>query len=394
MCSKNIKAKNMMYTQQISHLPLGTIDKLQEQIEKLSVKKYALIVHDKDVDEKGNLVESHVHLMLSFRNARSCNNVAHLLGDQGQYMEAWKGEANNGYAYLVHATKQAKDKYQYSSNEVIANFDYAADLNAITVEVSNAKRSSKAGGMLNTLLDALYIGGITKKELEERLTGSQIAKARRQIEDVWAKRLEKSALQWREEMKRNHRQVKVVWIYGEAGTGKSSLAKEYAKRNNQDFYMSGSSRDVFQNYSGEHVLVLDEFRPTVLPYHDLLRITDPFSNDASVMLPSRYNDKALACELIIITSPFNPIDFYREIFGNGHGTSYRKTNIDSFEQLNRRISLVIEMNQYWINPMKYNEKFEMYEQIAGAGKKNTYSSMNYVTSKVDSVQLFKEMFKD
>ena len=32
------------------------------------------------------------------------------------------------------------------------------------------------------------------------------------------------------------------------------------------------------------------------------------------MAPARYSDKSLACDLIIITTPFNPVDFYDEIF--------------------------------------------------------------------------------
>ena len=49
------KCKNMMYEQQIEHLPAGTIEQLVERIEKLAPKKYALIIHDKDVNEQGNL---------------------------------------------------------------------------------------------------------------------------------------------------------------------------------------------------------------------------------------------------------------------------------------------------------------------------------------------------
>lgn len=48
--------------------------------------------------------------------------MAKILGDKPQYVEAWVGDANNGYAYLVHATRQAqKDgKHRYDPGEVIA----------------------------------------------------------------------------------------------------------------------------------------------------------------------------------------------------------------------------------------------------------------------------------
>ena len=110
---QTMKAKNMMYTQQLSHLPAQTIDRLTELIEnRLMPKKFALNLHDKDIDAQGSPEEPHIHAMLSFDNARSVNHVASLLNDKAQYIEVWKGNAGNGYAYLVHATKDAQSKYQ------------------------------------------------------------------------------------------------------------------------------------------------------------------------------------------------------------------------------------------------------------------------------------------
>lgn len=127
----NKKAKNMMYTQQVQHLPAGiqNHDDLVNLIEsKLRPRRYAIIVHDKDTDKTGQPKTPDLHIMLSFDNARSLNSVAKILGDKPQYVEAWVGDANNGYAYLVHATRQAQSagKHRYDTGEVIANFDYGA----------------------------------------------------------------------------------------------------------------------------------------------------------------------------------------------------------------------------------------------------------------------------
>ena len=95
----------MMYTQQMEHLPFRTREELEERIKtKLAPKKYAISeVHDKDIDEDGNPVKEHIHVMLCFQNARSLKNVASILGDKPQYLEKWDERANNGFAYLVHA---------------------------------------------------------------------------------------------------------------------------------------------------------------------------------------------------------------------------------------------------------------------------------------------------
>ena len=49
-------------------------------------------------------------------------------------------------------------------------------------------------------------------------------------------------------MLKGERRVESVWIFGPAGTGKSTLAKLYAKRKGEPFFVSGSTRDIFQGY--------------------------------------------------------------------------------------------------------------------------------------------------
>lgn len=390
MSSKNNSYKNMMYEQQLKYLPTQSIDNLVDCIEnKLKPKKYAVILHDKDVNDKGQPIEPHAHAMMSFENAHSLASVAKQLGDKPQYVEAWKGNSNNGYSYLTHRTAESKDKFQYSFSDVVANFDYHTFMQKISAEISRNNSTS-----VKLLLDLLYNGNIEKSELEKRLTGSQYGRYKSQIENVYAKRLQNQAEQFRKEMIEQGRQVKVIFIYGDSGVGKTSLAKKYAEKANQEYFVTGSSRDLFQNYKGEHTLIMDELRPDVIPYADLLRILDPFENNK--MLPSRYADKALACDLIIITTPYNPLEFYQEIFGDPSCIPHarRKIATDSVEQLLRRLLLVIEMNEYWIHAVEYNRKTGTFDYIQNASRKNTYSSPNRQSANViNSADLFNEMFK-
>ncbi len=392
MSSKNNSYKNMMYEQQVKYLPAQTIDNLVDLIEnKLKPKKYAVILHDKDTDDNGTPKEEHIHAMMSFENAHSLASVAKQLGDKPQYIEAWKGNSNNGYAYLIHKTDDAKNKYQYNPDSVIANFDYKSELQKIALEVTSKKQSTN----IKLMLDALLDGTLSKSELESRLTGSQYGRYKNQIENVWAKRLENLAEQFRKEMAEQGKQVNVLWIYGSSGVGKTSLAIEYAKKANQPYYITGSSRDIFQNYTGEHTLIMDELRPNVIPYQDLLRITDPFGNQT--MAPSRYHDKALACDLIIITTPYNPQEFYAQIFGDERNIpSYaRISKTDTFEQLLRRLTLIIEMDDYYINAMEFDSKCRMFNPINSACRKNKYSSINRpATNKTNTIDLFNSMFDD
>lgn len=381
------KSKNMMYEQQLVHLPAKTQENLIDLIGKLKPKRYALILHDKDVNEKGQPEEPHIHVMLSFDNARSINSVAKLLGDKAQYIEVWKGDSNNGYAYLIHATDNARTKYQYDISEVTANFDYPALMEKVTAEVKKADTFGDSAKIKN-FLNLLYIGAISKSEVEKQLTGAQYAKAKKQIEDVWSKHLQDLAEQWREEMIANGKSVCVIWMYGKSGTGKTSFAKEYAKKvgKGQPFYVAGSSKDAFQSYSGEHIIILDELRAQSIPYQDLLRMFDPFGIDSQVFAPSRYYDKGLAAELIIITTPYNPLNFYNEVFG------YKVGLIDSFEQLHRRISLTINMTDTEILAATYDSDKQCYITDPTSSRPNPYSTSSRPPMAVSADDIYNSMF--
>ena len=105
---KSEKCRNFMYTQQVAHLPNNmSLDDLYSIVDsQLKPKKWAGILHEHDIkDDNVSPAEAHVHLMMQFENARSLKQIAKEIGDDPQYIEKWKGDVSNGFAYLVHATK-------------------------------------------------------------------------------------------------------------------------------------------------------------------------------------------------------------------------------------------------------------------------------------------------
>lgn len=129
------------------------------------------------------------------------------------------------------------------------------------------------------------------------------------------------------------------------------LPRSTQKKAGPEYFISGSSRDPFQGYAEEHTVILDELRPKTLLYYDFLKITDPFTLTDQVMAPARYADKALACDLIIITTPIDPYEFYHEIFPS---TPMVPESYDSFDQLLRRLALVIQMDNDLIHEMRFD----------------------------------------
>lgn len=84
----------------------------------VSANKWAYILHDKDE------AKPHYHLAIKFDNQRRLKDVLDLLGlwnynpnEQNPIVHSWKGILN----YLIHNTKDSKDKYQYPEEEVESN---------------------------------------------------------------------------------------------------------------------------------------------------------------------------------------------------------------------------------------------------------------------------------
>lgn len=357
------KSKSHMYEQQLAHLPTRDCHGLVERVKDLKPKKWALVIHDKDVRADGQAVEDHVHLMMTFDNARSPVAIAKALGDKPQYVQAWRGDSRNGYAYLIHATDGARGKYQYDPADVIANFDYVAEVASFGKGVQIARQASA----VPALLDALYRGDVTREEVTAQMSGSQIAKHLRAVDSVVSERLRRESVEWRRKMIEEGRTVSVYWLYGAAGTGKTSFARDLAQKLSGDsgYFMSGSTRGVFDGYDGQHVMILDELAPNVIPYADLKRITDPFSLVDGVQAPARYRDANLMVETIIVTSPLSPLDLYRAQIEN---------TIDGFDQLVRRVTYPVRMLPDAIQLMEYNANRQRFDVVQGEERDNPYSS--------------------
>ena len=377
-----------MFVQQIEYFQSSNLqDIIEYMTNTLKPLRFAGILHDKDIGQDGNLVAPHIHLVLQFESARSLNNLAKLTKQPIQCFEQWRGSVNNAYSYLVHHTESNQDKYQYSPKEVIANFDYLLLLD--TIERNVTKRYEINDTMIiDNLLDLLYTGNITKSEIEQRLTGSQYAKARQKIETVYLKRLETQAELWRQEMIDKNEIVTIIWLFGKAGTGKTRLARQYAEQYDLNYFITGSIRDPFQQYNLEHVIILDELRPHQFDYSDLLKMFDPYNVKA--MASSRYFDKPLLANVYIITSPYSPYNFFLEL------TKKKQTShIDSWGQLMRRLTLVIEISKEYLQFYKYSPLDQMFYIDHGNKLPNPFKNQTdrEETIQDKSYQLFLELNK-
>lgn len=105
--------------------------------------------------------------------------------------------------------------------------------------------------------------------------------------------------------RRNNRDLQVVFLGGESGSGKTSSI--YKNFDIEDIYRVTNYKNPFDSYQNQRVLVLDEYNhqfeiPELLNYLDIYPLA----------LPARYNDKWACYEIVFIISNYT----YNDLFGN------------------------------------------------------------------------------
>lgn len=310
-----------MYTQDLDHLPFSK-DNLKDRLEKSGAKEWAYILHDKDTDDQDKPIRPHFHVILHFKEAKTISRVAKVFNDKEQYIEAWHSTINNGYSYLIHETSNAKSKHHYDPAEVVASFDFEAKIKEIRRKVNKPTRQA-----IENFIDDYSNGELAKKELQEKIGVLEMAKHKTLIDHID----EILAYKEHQEFLKQFKGLQCVtyWLYGEAGVGKTRLAREVLEQcHPNDFCVLGSQRDHFQEYRGQRYIVINDLRPNDYDYGQLLTLLDPYEIDK--MAPSRYHDKFLNACAIYITTPYSPEDFYDEC-------NIANPLVDTFEQLKRRI---------------------------------------------------------
>ena len=311
---------------------------IQETCKKYStIKKWAYILHDKDD------TRPHYHIMLHFGGASVSTaqiakwfNLAYTAEDGSersgeQFCEKIKGRWTDGLKYLTHSNDTQQNKYQYLPKEVISNFDFENEIK--TAEIIGDFEHYSYAEMLR------YVNTLPVSE-----KGTIFTKLRK----LWELQCQVMSLQ-------TDRNIEVMFITGKAGAGKTYQAKRLLKEfYKYDFCVSSASNDPFQDYMGQNAIILDDLRDTHFErLEDLLKILD---NNTSSSVRSRFNNKVFNGKMIVITSSVPLAYWYKQ---------YRYNNVDSLEQLYRRISCYVVVTEQDITI--YNG-VDNYGKPAGAGE--------------------------
>lgn len=271
------------------------------------IKKYAYILHDKDPD-----TSPHYHIYLNFdRTSIPLSDIAKWFGLQESCVERIKGRPVDILKYLVHGNDSQINKYQYDLCEVVANFDFKAQIEADKV-LGDFEKYSYAQQLQ-------YVNSLPMSEK---------AAAHKKLDALWKLHCQCLVLN-------PTRDIDVMFIYGKGGTGKTYYARKLLDQMGYDYCISSSSNDPFQDYMGQKAIILDDLRDKAFEFEDLLKILD---NNTASSVRSRFSNKVFNGKMIVITSTVPLAFWYRQ---------RQYDDKDSIQQLYRRItSYVVVTTDY------------------------------------------------
>lgn len=268
------------------------------------IKKYAYILHDKDRD-----TSPHYHIYLNFgRTGIPLPDIAKWFGLQESCVERIKGSSVDVLKYLVHGNDSQINKHQYDYSEVVANFDFLAEI-----------ESDKVLGDFEKYSYAQQLQYVNNLPVSEKTLAFS------KLEKLWKIYCQCLVLN-------NDRDIDVIFIDGKGGTGKTYYAKKLLTQMGYDYCVSSSSNDPFQDYLGQKAIILDDLRDTAFDFEDLLKMLD---NNTASSVRSRFTNKVFNGKLIVITSTVPLSYWYR--------THQYSDNKDDIQQLYRRITSYVKV---------------------------------------------------
>ncbi len=276
-----------------------------------TIKKWAYALHDKDD------TAPHYHLYLHFGGSGvDTKQVADWFGLQESQVCKIKGRGADALKYLYHGNDSQLNKYQYSPDIVVANFDFLAEV--------------KASDVLGDF--DLHSYSEQLEYIHSRPRGEQ-SSLFNDLERRWRLHCRWLSLQ-------TDRDIDVMFICGGGGFGKTTYAKRLFKSQGYDFCTSSSSNDPFQDYLGQKGMLLDDLRDKAFDkFEDILKILDNHTNSS---IQSRFQNKSFNGKLIIVTSS---VPLYRWYRGKNSKGDYYNVSDEDLYQLYRRISCYVQMDE-------------------------------------------------
>lgn len=308
---KIIRRRMFEIMQYYEHFNNEQLDNVFYWLEKVNCK-YLAVKHDKD--EK----ESHFHIYVQLEDARAFDDIARQCKIKKQYIQKIEKGFDNALAYAFHLSESAKNdgKYLYDESAVIRS--KGVDVSAIFAKNEEIEEKKNHKSNIKALMLKYGECEISKRDLLDKINAS----------DYNDNALLMKKMREYRQLKVRERNMQVIYICGESGSGKTTFAKYMARLQNYDYFVSGSGKDVLDGYDKEECIILDDFRADAFTKAELFKLTD---NNTNSSVKSRYQNKDISyCKLMVITSIKTPHTLY-------NWETYEDKD-ETFKQFARRIN--------------------------------------------------------
>lgn len=325
--------------------------------------KIALIVHDKDRKNNGQLIDPHVHVYVELPTKRSLELVADRIGISQHFIDYPKGRNNyfpfNQKAYLIHAQQPTKHQYEISEVETFGTIDYEKfilDNKDDFLKRSATVRYKEINESLDLIFDKVLFGQITYDEIMEDDSLYRLyANNEQRFISAFNSFSQYKARKTLKALRNNEFKLSVVYIQGNSGIGKSHLAQEIVEKlcdeseqlgyNGVSIY-SASSSNPFDEYKGEEIILLDDLRPESMERADWLKVLDPMNRSR---ISARYRNKVIAARVIVLTNTETAESFFKNIKN------------EDLDQYVRRINLNVGITEKQFPRFEYDNYYNLSE---------------------------------
>lgn len=322
--------------------------------------------------EKKNIKEKkpdHIHIVVKFYEGDNhkgayIKDIADAVGMEPNMIEkAQKGRFayDNMLAYLIHAKDADKALYDphkvYSSGlqkdgkPLFTNYMDIYSEHKQDWQNGRAKKTKEKSNMnLDLLLEMILTGQVTRSQVV--LTDDYYniyAHNSRTVDDAFRAYGERRAYKTLQALENGEYKLSVFFITGDAGAGKTRLAKAFvdalikASADYDDAWRvcHTAATNPMDDYNGEEILFMDDVRGSALSASDWLKLLDPYNASPA---SARYHNKMPVCRAIIITSTKEPVEFFYYCKAMGGGD--RSEALDQFMRRIQCLTRVIKADDF------------------------------------------------
>lgn len=357
------------------------------------VKMCASILHNRDVDSDGKLVQPHLHALVNFNNPRAVGGVMQDFGLSSESNCQQVKDVTSVARYMLHITDDAlvSGKTIYGINEIVMLVGQLSDFDAVLRKPLKSNGVSYHSNEENTtFVDELSAevreGRLSPLQAESALIQTGDMKQVRKYRDTFARELKYRMEYLFDKSKRGEfsRELTLVYFEGRGGAGKSLIARKLG-----GLYMDGFgihsvaapgqdiTYDFVGGYKGEKITIADEVKTDVF---DVRQFLDMFDRHKIPLVASRNYDKPWYAEYCFFTNSmafdswmkhliYHSDRMYRDKSGLVELAKDKETQ-DVCLQVRRRFKFYVKMNydestgDMWLSVSKLRNDFTGFDVIA------------------------------